>query len=293
MTKFRYYYENICVSFASLRLFNPLSSLVLFTTKEVPEVYFKILRDLKVDIQYVKVRYILQNDETNKFLGSLFLLDCISTQKRNTLYLDPDVICLSSLEDLQLNEDTILVYDAQDFVENKVSIQKISTFVSANSISTINEIKYCGGEFFFIPQKRVEEIKNNIKKIWKTNKNSKLSIGECLQTEEHFLTLAIHNLHSVETTNSISRLWTTRTYRRIPKNYSELILIHLPAEKDNGISKLFEMIFHDQELPDLRIFSSANKEKLFKTLNISKNLCGSFQFRFLRFLKLTLNKIRF
>jgi hypothetical protein len=194
---------------------------------------------------------------------------------------------------LNLSEDTIVVYDAQHFAENKITIQKISKILEGDSLSTFKTFKYCGGEFFFIPQSRVDEITFNIEKIWKRNESSDFSSGEYFQTEEHFLSLAIHNLHSVETTNSISRLWTTRTYRKIPKNYRELLLIHLPAEKDNGISKLFSILFEDHESTNLEIFTTGGRKRLYRILNISQSIFGALQFQFSRFLKSLLRMIRF
>jgi hypothetical protein len=119
-----------------------------------------------------------------------------------------------------------------------------------------------------------------------------LSSLNYLQTEEHFLTLALHNLRSVKSTDLISRLWTTRSYRKIPKNYAELPLIHLPAEKDKGISILFSMIYPDQEASNLEIFSSENRKKLFKVLGISKSIAGNIKFQFFRLIKISFNKIR-
>lgn len=285
LTKFQYYYENICVAFTSLRIFNPDVSLVLFTTGKVPEIYSEKLSLINVEIRNVKANFIFPKDKTNKFLGSLFILDCIINQTRSTLYLDPDVICLSSLNSLRLTDNDIIVFETQDFVENEDSLKKISAFLSEHSNFQVNKMKYFGGEFFFIPQNRLDEIKCNIKRIWNSNLLVLHSNGNHLQTEEHFLTLALHNLRSVESTESINRLWTTRSYRKIPKDYDKLTLIHLPAEKDQGISKLFRIIYLQQAEPNLEIFSSKNRKKLFKLLNISKNFAGTMKYQLFRLMK--------
>ena len=290
-TKFKYYYENISVAFTSLRVFNPSVSLVLFTTGEVPEIYSKILNSIDVEIKNVEVNYVLKNDKTNRFSGSLFLLDCIKNQKRNTLYLDPDVICLSSLDCLQVNNTDIFVYEVQEFIENKDSLKRILSFLGEDSNLHGKKMKYYGGEFFFIPQNRLNEINKNIESIWNRNISYMRSSVNYLQTEEHFLTLALRDLRSVKCTGLISRLWTTRSYRKIPKNYAKLPLIHLPAEKDKGISTLFSMIYREQEDANIEIFSSENRKKLFRVLGISKNIAGAIKFQFFRLIKISFSKI--
>ena len=175
LTKFKYYYENICVAFTSLRVFNPDVSLVLFTTGEVPEIYSKKLKLMNVEIENVEVNYIIKNDKNNRFSGSLFLLDCIKNQRRSTLYLDPDIVCLSSLDSLQMNDNDVIVYEAQEFVENEDSLKRISAFLCEDSNLEVKKIKYYGGEFFFIPQNTLDEIKTNIEIIWNRNLHFMLS----------------------------------------------------------------------------------------------------------------------
>lgn len=292
MTKIRYYYENICVAFTSIRVFNPDISLVFFTTETVPDLYSKILDFLDVEIKYFKVKYQLKYDKDNKFSGSLFLLDCISNQIRNTLYLDPDVICLDSLMRLQLKENDVLVYEVQDYVENRDSLRRISAFLLEESNLQLETLRYFGGEFFFIPQSRLLEVKTNIERIWSKNLSFTLTNENILQTEEHFLTLALHDLKSIKSTNLISRIWTTRSYRKVPKDYANLPLIHLPAEKDKGISILFNMIYGAQDCVNLEIFSSKNRKKLFKVLGISKNFVAIIKFQILRIIKVSIEIIR-
>ena len=80
--------------------------------------------------------------------------------------------------------------------------------------------------------------------------------------DEFIISLAAQAYNNVilDARNYVSRVW-TGTYRYIPDNYSFVTVLHLPAEKEYGIIRLFKKyIARNKKLP--------NKEKVYSICHI-------------------------
>jgi hypothetical protein len=280
-----FYYENICVNFASIRNVDTDLPLVLFTTEKVPTPYQEILQILAVEIRIIPQIFRVDPGFSNKYLGSLFILDCIFEQTIDTLYIDPDVICISNIELIRANTQSILAYNTFEKRECKDGIATIQKFLHESLLSQ-EEIKfYYGGEFYFIPKTGLAEIRKRLEALWKINNQAFKSGKTYLQTEEHILTLALHNMSNLELTDSIQRLWTTRSYREIRKDFRNMTFLHLPAEKDTGLSSIYNVVFKTPTEPNFSILAFQNREVLFRMLHITQSTTQKFMYRLYRVLK--------
>jgi hypothetical protein len=281
-----YYYKNICVAFESIRFFNPKNPLVLYTSSAVPDRFVCILKSINVKTVFLEPKFIFPSLHPNRFAGSLYLLDCISKQTKSTLYLDPDVICLTNLNEMEFCEDRISVFDASKLVENIPSINRLKVFSQEQGCEELPTDTYFGGEMIYLPQSQTEEVQVRISEVWRKNLKALKENSVHLETEEHVLTLALYKIHNLTFTKKINRIWTTRSYRNIPDNLSELGLIHLPAEKDKGISQLFQDLYTPGHMANSEIFAIQNRDELFRKIHISLNFKQRARFKLYKLIKL-------
>lgn len=267
-----FYYRNICVNFASIRQFDRDIPLLLFTTEPVPMPYVVILLGLEVKIEIVAQIYLTKPNFSTKYLGSLFILDCIAVQKIDTLYIDPDIVCITNIDKIIENENNIVVYDTYGKPECENGIKTIQNFLNESLLTQEKIDTYFGGEFYYIPKANLQEIREKIAFLWKTNDQAFQSGNTYLQTEEHILTLALRNMPNLQFTDSIQRIWTTRSYREVDPNFRSLTFLHLPAEKDSGFSNIYKEIFQNYSLPDFSILEIDKRESLFRMLHITQSL---------------------
>ena len=286
VSNMEYYYQNICVAFESIRYFNPKNKLILYTSSKVPDRFINILNSINVKTVFLEPKFIFPRLYPNRFAGSLFLLDCISIQNESTLYLDPDVICLSNLDELEFCEDKISVFNASKLVENISSIERLKIFSQEQGCGDLPSDTYFGGEFFYLPKSRIMEVQARINEIWEKNIKALEKKTIYLETEEHVLTLALKRISNLTYTRKIQRIWTTRSYRNIPKNIRELSLLHLPSEKDKGISELFQDLYIREKWSNFEIFAIQHRDELFRKLHISLKIKQKTQFIFFKLIKL-------
>lgn len=280
-----FYYENICVSFASIRNIHTDLPLVLFTTVDVPMPYQEILQQLAVEIRIIPQVFLVEPGFSDNYLGSLFILDCIMEQSIDTMYIDPDVICISNAYSIQANAQNIIVYNTFEKQECKNGIATIQKFMYESLLSQEEIKSYYGGEFYFIPKSSLAEIQKRLGVLWRTNIQAFKSVRTYLQTEEHILTLALHDMPNLELTNSVQRLWTTRSYRQINWDFRNMIFLHLPAEKDFGLSSIYKIIFRNPSQPNFDILAFHNRELLFRILHITQSTSQKFIYWVFRFAK--------
>jgi hypothetical protein len=273
-----YYYENICIAFTSIRLLHPSIDLVLLTTERVPKLFNEILKSLSVKIRIIGVTFTVEEGFAKNYIGSLFILDCIYSQEVDTLYIDPDTICLSNIDSILSGNENILVYDTLDKPECQAGISLITRFIQDNFQDRSALNAYYGGEFYYLPADSVPAIKGKILLLWELNNQAFREGMPYLTTEEHFLSVILNDFSNIQKTNMIQRIWTTRRYRTIPNDLKSLAFLHLPAEKDQGLSQLFNLIYSDVQNPNVGYLTSRYRRKLYRTLHIKIGLTKKLQY---------------
>jgi hypothetical protein len=164
----------------------------------------------------------------------------------NVLMLDTDCICFNDAQSLfsalSLNGRPIALVTGEssvvrlDFHGLPISyLEDIYENVFLNSIDIKETI---GGEFFLFKKGSpyTEVLRNKYKILFESN------LGIKLTTEEQILTMLNANIQFNNVQWSIHRIWTTYRHRDIPKQFNKFIFLHLPSEKQYGLSRLFHCL---------------------------------------------------
>ena len=257
------YYRCIVVAFMSIRKFNPEHVLVLVTNEFPPEEYDSVFRDLSIQVRIVEFQHIPPVDFGDRFRGCFYLFDAILAAKNDSLFIDPDVLCIGYLGDIEkiLGDQLGVFY--LDFPDNydingntrleAASIWK--EFSSTRSYENASQsTAHLGGEILYVPKSKLNMINNEIKEFWDWNISRSMKGLPFLRTEEHILTCIFQNFQVESLNPYISRIWTARSYASRQGNDSDvnhLLLWHLPSEKTRGFRTLFFDYTGKREISDL------------------------------------------
>jgi hypothetical protein len=176
-------------------------------------------------------------------------LDAIISQSQtDSLYLDPDVVCIKPLGDLGLRYPTICGYplefrSGEDI--NGITYEESLTLANEFFKTPKNEFTqytFFGGEFYFIPKNIHFKVVEVIESLYKFSVDRFFKGESFFPTEEHLLTAALNEFHVIEETVLIKRIWTARKFRNIDGTEKSLSLLHLPAEKEFGFKKAYQRL---------------------------------------------------
>ena len=248
------YFRCILVCFATFRHFEPEATLVLYTNKPVANEFANQFQNLRIDIRIIPFTFNPPNIIGDKFRGCFYLFDAIKNSTATTLFIDPDIVAINGISQVESVCGNRYGIFKLDFNEN--------TFVNGITLGTATRIfnryhgntsqfatekksGHLGGEILYIPYSRLNEINEKISNFWAWNLNEALSERDYLTTEEHILTQIINDNESEKLNSFISRIWTTKKFTKHQGNDGEinnLLLWHLPAEKSRGFIKLYSQL---------------------------------------------------
>ncbi len=164
----------------------------------------------------------------------------------NILLLDTDCICLNSAKSLFSSitlDGRPVAFVTGDSSAVKLDFHGLPIFylenIYKNIFSHSIEIKETiGGEFFLFRKGNnfTKILRSKCKLLLESNSAGKLT------TEEQILTMLNSNLQFDHIKWSIYRIWTTYRHRDIHKEFYKFIFLHLPSEKQNGLSLLFSFL---------------------------------------------------
>lgn len=240
------YYKCICVSFFALRKFNPIIKLIFITNCKPNDRYLALLNSYGVELKLIEYSFMPPDHFGKIFKGSFYLLDAILNQENQTLYLDPDILCVREIPFQTLNHNLMFLQMPFDEKENINGITRLQAHEIFKKFSKKNSSfiqKHIGGECIFV-QNLTEELKSEILKLWKFNIVLARKNEDFLTTEEHFLSVIAGENIFRDLNFMTARIWTGFKYRLIPPTavLRNLSLLHLPAEKSSGFIWLFRMI---------------------------------------------------
>jgi hypothetical protein len=254
------YMKNIIVCFASLRKFNPNIKLQLITNKEVR--IERILQKLEVELTYVPFTFDPPERIGKRFKGCFYIFDGILAMTESTLFIDPDVLCMHSLDTHFFNSlerahkigALDLYFPANKEVNGLTHLEAIANF-SRVSGKQIQENFHVGGEAFFLPISLKKTFLNEVINYFNIAKlNPQDSF---LPTEEHIFSVLLPLFKYSKMNHIVNRIWTSKSYRKIEGGSFEqgLPLWHLPAEKTRGFLDVYNLILEDKSNLDLDIFT--------------------------------------
>jgi hypothetical protein len=240
------YYKTICVCFFSLKKFNPEAKLVLVTNVLPEEQYLDFLGKLEIEIRILEYSFLPPESFGPLFRGSFYLLDAIENCKNDTLFLDPDIMCIRAIPFERLSYTLMCFEMPFELNENlngisRIQAQRIYSGYTGYQSAAVQI--HLGGECIFVG-KGMEKFRDEIRCLWEYNASSRRFTAEFLPTEEHLLSVLCPKYEYKFLNFLIARIWTGFKYRLIPSvEELEIIpLLHLPAEKSKAFSQFYWLV---------------------------------------------------
>lgn len=238
------YMASSVVTLASLRRWNPSLDL-RFVTTELPDPRWSDdFRRISVSLELVPFDHRPPEGFTQKFLGSLYLLDILKNVEADFLYIvDPDVLCIRPLAPLLNSQAGPLVLDIKPPREkpiNGLSPQDADQIHAALGEPRVVDYHY-GGEFYGLPQEIRERLSERVEAAWMSTLDRWRDGLTYFTTEEHILNFALAGFEARDASGIVRRIWTARGYRTVTGGERELMLWHLPAEKERGFRAAYPL----------------------------------------------------
>ncbi len=240
-TRLHTYYRSSVATFGTLRRFNPALECVFATNATPPKWVARQFERLNVQIEHVDARSSQLLPAGTTFRTSLYLFDVLRAitvpNGRIVAYLDPDVLCVRSIE-FELEDGQVgclpLATGAHDSIKG-TTLTQIADISASLGHPKDSIPMHIGGEILALTSaalpmllKRVEEALSYLASDCSPN----------FLNEEHVLTYASdQNWCSIRSV--VARIWTAPSYRDIPDDALNIALWHLPAEKTRGILGIY------------------------------------------------------
>jgi hypothetical protein len=212
------------------------------------------LEKLRVDIRICQYSFNPPSEFGDLFRGCFYLFDAIHNCEDSTLFIDPDIIAIDNISDIEEFCGTKYGIFNLELSKNKkingltlkesdeVFSRYSQKFRIPNKIPTTALL---GGEILFIPKENINEIRSKLSHFWAWNTENAIKGDAFLTTEEHILTQILKSDNYVFLNRYISRIWTTKKFTKHQGNNAnifQLKLWHLPAEKSRGFIEMYRIM---------------------------------------------------
>lgn len=232
------------VCLASFRRWNEDVNLVFATNAPVPEWFEERTRSLRAEVRYVEFSHVPPRNFSSAFLGSFFLIDVLQApwDSDHLVLTDPDVICLGNLEpvleDCEHRIGALPLNYARDRPVNGLSS------IGAESIHQDlglppGPVTHFGGEFYVIPQILLSEAAAKVEAAWRHSLAQFLNGERHFPTEEHMMNYVLRQVPTTGLQEHVKRVWTAHGFRNVDGKEADLLIWHLPAEKERGFRKVW------------------------------------------------------
>lgn len=257
------YLKNLCVSLISAKKTNPNIDVALVSNVSIPAEYEKLLLENQVLIY------------TEPFDAFAFANDypwCLAYYKLcalekmvtkydydNYIYTDADVFVQKSLDKVFLElRDNILMYDINHGLYVRDYVQIMEEF---NRFGVDTYITHYGGEFFGASRENARLFAQQCKAIFDEMQSRNFVTAK---GDEFISTIAAHRLRGMVKNAGayIYRFWTGDFYLvSTCYKFNEIAILHLPAEKQDGMLKLYNYFVKHNAFP--------SKEKVHKICHLT------------------------
>ncbi len=265
------YLSNTCVSLISAKLNNPKDDVKLITNNEIPKKYRDLLTNNNIEILFCDYNKFTFSSDYKWSLAFYKLCSLDYALKNldydNYLLLDTDTISIKPFAAIWEELDSkILLFDTMKSLESE-QCQTLNTEYS--DLFNINlKLTNYGGEFIAfnkrIGLKWIEQCERVYNKM--VDRGFKTTIGD----EFIICSVAADNEGIIKNANPyINRYW-TQDYYLVSTNYfyEDICILHLPAEKEGGMLKIFDFYLKNHKMPSLE------KIRKFTNLPYRDNLKG-------------------
>lgn len=258
------YLKNCCVALISAKTCNPAADVALVTNIEVPEPYTSILE--RAGVAVIHVPFDKFNFGVKYTWGLAFYKLCAQYYISHSTGYEA-VLCLDS--DTYTQADYQPLWDA---VKTSAVFYRMGTGTSKTGVSRIyeeagifrgtdEEFTHYGGEFFAASSADMRVITEKEEVVFE----KMMETGYRVTTGDEFISSVVANeMHDgIRLANEyVFRFW-TGAYRCISPSYkTTLICLHVPAEKETGMIRLFNRYISKGRTP--------SREKVWKMLHIPR-----------------------
>lgn len=244
--KLEIYLKNASVALVSAKQFNSDCDVAFATNlkeKELPNEFLKILREW--DIQVLEIPYNefeFPGDYTwSLAFYKLCVLKRISEMKyMSVCYLDTDVYIQGNFEAIWREcEQNVMLYDINHGLntDDYISLcDEVEEFYGNRKLIT-----HYGGKFFAASSSNAKEFVNVCEQVYSKmlEKDFRTTKGD-----EFILSVAAENMKaSIKNAGAyVYRFWTGASFRLVSTcyEYNRIIVLHLPAEKEHGMLKMYD-----------------------------------------------------
>lgn len=239
------YLVSSLVTFASMRRWNPEVELQFVTTIEPAFPWRNRFESIGVEIRHVPFNHLPPQGFAKTFLGSLYLLDVLESSDSEYLAIvDPDVFCVGPLGAV-INASAPLralnISSPRGVRINGLAPEEADEIHLGLGEFRVVDFHY-GGEFYGIPKSMKGHVQSRVDRAW-ANTLDRWSQGlTYFTTEEHVLNFAFADSEVSPAEDFIQRIWTAHSFRTVSGQENDLLLWHLPAEKDRGFRRLYRAV---------------------------------------------------
>jgi hypothetical protein len=267
------YRRCIYIFFASAKESNPDARLVLFlnatwstnaskVSKEVEE------RLIQLGVEIIVIPFTFgTSPTTNLWKNQFFVLDAIKYAYTNwcsnnlLLILDSDIIWNPHVDSekfwAELLEFGLLTYEVpytDSDVINGLSRRDLTTISQEIEQRNTTIIPYLGGEFIAFDMSYIEGIFLRIQKDYAAHLSRIARELPTFTEEAHFLShiFSVLGYPHHDASHFIKRIWTMfRKFQNSDESDMSLLLLHVPAEKNYGIRRLYKMSLKDRKFAEI------------------------------------------
>jgi len=239
------YLVSSVVTMASLRRWNPDVQLRFVTTERPREPWRGLLEKIGVQIQYTPFAHLPPSGFAKTFLGSLYLLDVLANVDDDYLAIvDPDVFCVGSLSHVISPSAAVQALPVPSPREIKINgLSPREADAIHLGLGEPREVNFhYGGEFYGIPRSSRDHILGRVDQAWSYSLDLWERGRPHFTTEEHILNFALADSPVTPADTFIRRIWTAHSFRTVSGNEHNLLLWHLPSEKERGFRRLYPSV---------------------------------------------------
>ena len=257
------YLKNLCVSLISAKKTNPNIDVALVSNVSIPAEYEKLLLENQVLIYTEPFDAFAFANDYPWCLAyyKLCALEKMVTKYEydNYIYTDADVFVQKSLDKVFLElRDNILMYDINHGLYVRDYVQIMEEF---NRFGVDTYITHYGGEFFGASRENARLFSQQCKAIFDEMQSRNFVT---VKGDEFISTIAAHRLRGMVKNAGayIYRFWTGDFYLvSTCYKFNEIAILHLPAEKQDGMLKLYNYFVKHNAFP--------SKEKVHKICHLT------------------------
>lgn len=239
------YMRAMTVAFASVRRWNPEADLQLVSNLPAPADHMRHLERIGVEYKEVPFAHKPPVGFADRFNASLYMLDAIEALDTSmTILIDPDILCVDRIDGLLPPANHVAALDMGFPAEE--NINGLTRFEAGTIHGRLGEPcdtpEHYGGEVYVIPGNLARILSKRNEMAWELALESHAEGLPKFTTEEHILSYALRGVPVAKLNGLVRRIWTTHRYRQVNGQEGQLILWHLPAEKDRGFRAMYHPV---------------------------------------------------